>query len=367
MNKRIVYKHSQENDEFTYDEEGAVVELDSGQYESLKENLENPQKNYILKNSTGVEYQVKDIKEVSRLLSEKNITEVIVEEVSVDNAKLSRFKMNNSHFEKMQKLNPSNEPSFKIDQNKNFALSCEQILNENDTVQSVKTIETQPSHLGEQTSSEDTNSIFSTTKKLVRRSSKIYKNFFRIRNNSEIFKLGKSFLDDYTEGKRCFGFSANGNKKMMVNTLYGIGSFFNFYCHTRALIFCSDDELIGLKKLVDLDQKVVYDELLEGDYELWESEGITVIPYSVFAEKSLDKAYDFIDKLAKLSGIVFCTTPENKKILNEIELYFQVFQRVDNFSCIIAKEKTKLREIYKTLAFLKNYKVSVKGVIVGTN
>jgi hypothetical protein len=365
MNKKIVYKHSKDAGDFSYEEEGALVELGNDEFSHLKEKLDSSSKSYILKNSTGEEYQAQDIEDVARILSEKNITEVIVEEVSVDNAKLSRFKMNNSHFEKKLKLSPNQGVDLdSFSTNKSFALACEEILNQKDETQALQIIKSSPSSFTDET--EDTNSVFTSTKKLVRRSSSIYKNFFRIKNNSEVFKLGKSFLDDYTDGKRCFGFSSNGSVSMMVNTLYGVGSFFNFYCHTRALIFCTPKELIGLKELISFEENKVFDPLLEKEYTIWESEGITVMTYDNLGQESLSKAYDFIDKLTRLSGVVFCTAPGNAALLKEIELYFQVFQRVDNFSCIVKKEKSKLKEIKKTFSFLSNYKVKLKGVIVGS-
>ena len=120
-----------------------------------------------------------------------------------------------------------------------------------------------------------------------------------------------------------------------------------------------------MQKLIKFEHKEVYDPLLGAEYSLWDSEGISIITYSTFKDSSLDKAYDFIDKLTKLSGVVFCSTPDNETLIKDIELYFQVFQRVDNFSCIIEKESTKLKEVDQMISFLRNYKVKVKGVIVG--
>lgn len=339
-------------------EEIGVHRINQSVVDKLR-NLSSDQKRFILKENTGVEYRTSDENELRNILQNKNIKEVTVEEVRFDGAKREVIQLEET-FENREKLLESerenNSKEF-IKSSSNFVLACENFLNLEESKE-----RSQVYSLTQNDPSED---VLLLKKRFVSRSRDIHTNFFRIKNNSELFKIGKSFLEDYSEGKSCFGVSSNGNFHASARTLYGLSTFFNFYSHTRALIFAGDEEIRHLSDVLKIEEtKTIYDNSLDITYEVYESEGITIVNYSVFEGEQAKAVYDLLDKLTKLSGVTFCSLPSVESIEKNIDLYFQIFQRIDNVSLILEKNNTDLKNVKKLLADFKNYNVSLKGVLI---
>lgn len=356
------YKHSVDLDDFKYEEERTILDLNASDYDKLKNKLKSEKKNYVLKNNTGTKFIADDADDVVRILREENISEVLVNEVSTENAKLSRIKMNNSHFDIEKKNNAKSNLSLVENQTLPLALSFELSLNNDSNLTPLRNDER---HAGREIEKSEKHSVFTSKKKIIRKSSSIYKNFFRMKNNSEVFKLGKGFLTDYSAGKKCFGFSAMGNTSNMVNTMYGVASFFNFYCHLGGLLFMNDAEFEEISKYIPFKSSMHYDDILEKDYCLWEAEGMSVITYSTFDSDSRGRVFDFIERQTLRGEVVLCSLPSSEVLLSEIELFFQVLQKMDNVSFVVKKNQSSLSDIKKSVSFLDNYKVKIKGIIFG--
>ncbi len=306
--------------------------------------------NYILKDSSGTNFRTNSEKDVADLLENRNITEVVVEEVKFSGARRSAFQVENS-------------PEEKSKISKNFSgllsLDYEKMLN-NDTKQLLESVE----HDG--VLSLDSEEVEISRERYVKRTNKIYQRFFRIKNNSEIFKIGKSFLADYSNGMKCFGFSSDGNTESVVKTQYGVASFFNFYSHMRVLIVASKEEIEEWKRICAFDDpREVYDKALDINYLMWETEGISLIEYSSVTSKTENVSYDFMDRLVVNSDVTLCSFPDVKELEGNIGIYFQVLQRVDNLSLVLRKEYSRLKQVKKLVENFVNYKVVIKGVIVG--
>lgn len=345
-NKEIKNIH---DSSFDFDKKVERRKVSKEDLEIIKSKI-SEKNNYILKDSSGTNFKTNNEKEVANLLENRNITEVVVEEVKYSGARRSAFQVENS-------------PEAKEKISKNFSgllsLDYERMLN-NDSKELLENIE------HKDLVHTDTEEVEVSRETYVKRSSQIYQRFFKIKNNSEVFKIGKSFLSDYSSGMKCFGFSSDGSSESLVKAQYGIASFFNFYSHMKVLIVASKEEIEEWQKLCSFDEpKEVYDKTLEINYLVWETEGISLIEYSSVQSKTDSFAYDFMDRLVVNSDVTLCSFPNVKELESNIGIYFQVLQRVDNLSLVLRKEMSKLKQVRKLVDNFVNYKVKIKGVIIG--
>lgn len=376
----------QEKDFESFEEELSLVELNNEELSFIYNKL-NEAKRYVVTEHTGLKHITEDIKELKKILESSNIKEIVIEELSSGNAKKQSIKIENS---------PSHKKTIKRSQlelvkstsvsNIPLALKYEKILNLDlqeieksipikkmfKGISMVKAIDeslnvkTKEKIDGVVINKEKNETLLLSKKKVTKSHESLNKNFFKIKNNSELFKVGKSFMNDFDQGKRCFGFSSNGNNEEMINTLYGISSFFNYYNHTTVLMFVSDVELNGLRKISSFGEAHnIQDEVLGLDYDIYKTDELSIVSYSSLLKKHKSKAYDLVDKLTKQSGVSLCSLPEINEIDQNIDLYFQILQRIDNISLIIKKNNTKVNDVQKLMESLKNYKVDIKGVLIG--
>jgi hypothetical protein len=345
-----------------YEEEISVVEVDKSKL-SLIQDDSKESKRYVLTEHTGLKFILNDSEGLREIIDKSNIKEIIVEELTSGSAKRQSIAIENSldHKKTVKKaqleLIKNKEPK-----EESLALRCERILNQN------KNTETVFKSIKQVEKKESKQELLYLRQRLSKVPSKENAKFFKVKNNSELFKIGKSFLSDYKEGKRCFGFSSGGNVDGMIRSLFGIAIFFNYYNHTNVLMFVSDNELKDLQKLGNFsNKKTIHDIVLDVEYEIWESQGISVISYSSLIKSNKSKAYDLIDKLTKEAGVSLCSLPKVEDIDKQIDLYFQILQRVDNLSLIVKKNNSKINKVQTLIETLKNYKVKIKGVLIASS
>ena len=202
------------------------------------------------------------------------------------------------------------------------------------------------------------------TQKVIPKTSDIYQNFFKVKNNGDLFHTGQAYVSDLQKGLKCFGISADGNKDALVETLFGLVSFFNFYKKFRVVVICSYEEFEQLQEFdFTFSKNEVTDTELGVTYSVHESECMSVIVYDQIEKDVLHVLTEFLVKVIDISKVVLCSLPGQEVIDQNIHLYFQVIHQMSNVSFICVKDKTKVKRIKAAVKKLRMYDKEVKGII----
>lgn len=347
-------------DENLFDEEVQILDFQKRE-EAKKSTGHNSQSKYTLTSPNGYQYTTEDFLKVNELLNDLDISQVIVEEANEEGATKKTFKINKGKQYKSFLAEEDDIPRGHGEVPSNLII--EEMLNG----KSAKKISQRASNMFVPNISPPqgyTEAQF-MKKMILSKENGINKNFFKVKDHSKLFKLGKSFLEDFENGKNTFAFSSVGDKVTMAKTLFGLCAFFNYYANRQVLMFVSDEEAEQLKKMMIFKkERTIEDNSLDIEFTVLEAEGFSIITYdSLFlVERSI--IHDLLDKLSNLAGVVFCTIPNVDKFEKDIDLYFQVLQLVDSLSFIVKEEKTRLPEIRNLVNHFKNYRVFIKGVLI---
>ncbi len=193
--------------------------------------------------------------------------------------------------------------------------------------------------------------------------------FYRVSNHQELFKIGRSFYEDYISGVKSFAVSSTGYQTSQQKTILGLASFFDH----------KDDFKIA----------IISDNLAQGAF----GDIVSIskdIPSDLFSEKyelnikSFYNHFDFInlDEILKLSNdhelgeydnvfdhivdhydLVFWDVPELHKIQLDSEVYFPMIMKFESISIIVSKQITKQSDVDELKQFFLGYGINMKGLL----
>lgn len=201
-------------------------------------------------------------------------------------------------------------------------------------------------------------------------SKKTNKFFYKVSNHHELFKIGRSFYNDYLAGVKSFAISSTGYQTSQQKSILGLASFFDHKEDLRIGIVTDNLKHGAFKDIVKLCKKVDCD--LFGDeftfeirsfynhFEFLDMEQLLAICNSDRIEE-----YDEVfDQVIDMYDVVFWDVPELYKIQIEPEKYFPVIMKFESISIIVAQSLSKKADIEEIKRFFLGYGINLKGLLI---
>ncbi len=194
--------------------------------------------------------------------------------------------------------------------------------------------------------------------------------FYKVSNHHELFKIGRSFFNDYSLGVKSFAISSTGYQTSQQKTILGLASFFDHKEDLKIGIISDNLTHGAFKDIVSISKKV--------NYDFWgEEKGVSIYSfYNHFEFINLDELLDLandkkvneydevFDRIVDLYDVVFWDVPELHKIQVNSEKYFPVIMKYESISIIVAQSLSKKDDIEEIKKFFLGYGINLKGLLL---
>ncbi len=210
--------------------------------------------------------------------------------------------------------------------------------------------------------------IEETSKPLKRAKKYNSNNYFDVKNHSELFDLGKYFLQLNNNEKKNFGFYCDSNE-LLAQTMVGLSAFFNYHENKKVTMIVDRYESSSYKKLLPLEhveahkinEEVELDYIVSGGVELIEMNQLK----HVFYKYGSEVFSRVIKEILEESDLVFSEFPKMQEIEKDRELYFDLNRSIDSLILIANKGASKAKDFKKVIDYSRKYNVPVEGVVFG--
>lgn len=302
-----------------------------------------------------------EIKEVH--LDKLKITEASIVSLVEPNGKIKTLSINegapniDSEMENVSSIINEKRPHFENDQNKKLTL-LEKISNDEDLRKSevitsdLKKIEHERL-IFKQEVARDKNSFF-----------------FRANNSENLFKIGKTFYDDFKQGYKHFSFSHLGASEAQKKTILGIASFIHYYENLRILIVTHkmDDTYYEQFKTEEQQVRAHISVYPDFHYTTYFHEGLNYLEVSEIIKNSklhqVKGTEYLLQKLVDDYDIVFYDLPSVLEKKAQYDVYFPLLQLIQNVSFIVSTNKNSFTQVEELRSYFSNYNIKIKGVVV---
>lgn len=192
--------------------------------------------------------------------------------------------------------------------------------------------------------------------------------YYKAKDHVELFKTGSQYLKDFKEGLKSFAFSSYDLDLVRQKTVFGVSTFFNYHTDVKTLIVSEGMahsfyyEYMGIQ---EKESRQVFDE--EITYDVGVSDGIDLMDFEQLRRVARKiRTYDFedfVDFLVDSYDLILWDMPEVSVLDGHKEVYFPVIRSLDSVSLIVAKDKTKIKEVHDLVGYYKRYQVEIKGLL----
>ncbi|MBK25449.1 MAG: hypothetical protein CME70_15750 [Halobacteriovorax sp.] len=192
--------------------------------------------------------------------------------------------------------------------------------------------------------------------------------YYKAKDHVELFKTGSQYLKDFKEGLKSFAFSSYDLDLIRQKTVFGVSTFFNYHTDVKTLIVSEGvahsfyNEYMGIEKNESrqvFDEDITYDVGVTNGIELMDFEQLRKVSRKI---RTFDFE-DFVDFLVDSYDLILWDMPEVSVLDNQKEVYFPIIRSLDSVSLIVAKDKTKIKEVHELVGYYKRYQVEIKGLL----
>lgn len=192
--------------------------------------------------------------------------------------------------------------------------------------------------------------------------------YYKAKDHVELFKTGSQYLKDFKEGLKCFAFSSYDLDLIRQKTVFGVSTFFNYHTDVKTLIVSeglSHSFYYEYMEIQDKESRQVFDE--EVTYDVGVTKGIELMDFEQLRKVARKiRTYDFedfVDFLVDSYDLILWDMPEVSVLDSQKEVYFPIIRSLDSVSLIVAKDKTKIKEVHDLVGYYKRYQVEIKGLL----
>lgn len=194
--------------------------------------------------------------------------------------------------------------------------------------------------------------------------------FYRISNHEELFRVGKSFLQEVQKGAKSFAFTSTGYKNSQQKTILGLCCYFDQNANYKIAIISDHLSQGVLSELVNLSTPNTYS--IENGEDAIEYKSFhhhfDFIDYS-----ELSKFYDnhlytknFEVEVKKILGnydLIFWDIPEIEKMKNHPHFHYRISHLYESLTVIVSQNTTTGKQIESVKSFFSNYNINLNGVL----
>lgn len=200
--------------------------------------------------------------------------------------------------------------------------------------------------------------------------------FYKVKNHHELFKIGKSFLDDYYKGVKCFAISSTGYQTSQQKSILGVASFFDHEEDVKIAIV-SDNLVHGVFKEIIFAAQPGEISLVDNSvsceayhfYDHFDFINLDQLLQKGKQEQNENAATfdEIFDDIINRYDVIFWDVPELHKIQKESELYFPMIMRFDSLSIVVAPGTSDAKNIQVIRNFFQDYGINLKGLLFDYN
>jgi hypothetical protein len=190
--------------------------------------------------------------------------------------------------------------------------------------------------------------------------------YFSAKNHLDLFNIGNFYFQEFKKGKKNFALYADKDEMNSHDTLLGLASYFNYHESVKATIIIENFATSSIAKHFKNTQRELrnYDSI---ELEVLNTDGIDIIEFSSLRHlcKKLDREgfENLIEKIFLITEISFWDFPNLKNLDDDKELYFPLIQKINSFSVLLSRGKSKSSHLKNFLSYAKKYNMKVDGVL----
>jgi len=200
----------------------------------------------------------------------------------------------------------------------------------------------------------------------------INKYFYKVSNHHELFKIGRSYYEDYkSKGIKSFAISSTGYQDSQQKSILGLASFFD-HKEKMKIGIISDNLFDGtFKELLQASElaEVVVDEGIPplNIYSFYTHFDFLDLKQIVdlVNDNSISDYDEVLDKIVGVYDIVFWDVPDLHKIQRNSEKYFPVIMKFESLSIIVSQQLSSAKDIEEVKSFFLGYGINLKGLLLG--
>lgn len=190
--------------------------------------------------------------------------------------------------------------------------------------------------------------------------------YFAAKNHLDLFNVGNFYFHEYQKGKKNFALYADKEEVNSHETLLGLASYFNYHENVKATIVIDNFATSTISKYLKNIQREsrTYDSI---EIDVLTSDGIDVIEFSslhhLCKKLGRDGFEHLIESIFSTSEISFWDFPNLRNIDEDKEFYFPLIQKINSFSVLLARGKSKSSALRSFLNYAKKYSMKIDGVL----
>ncbi len=196
--------------------------------------------------------------------------------------------------------------------------------------------------------------------------------YYRVHNHHELFQLGKSFFEDYSEGIKCFAIGSLGYKTSQQRAILGLTSFFDLQKKLKVGVV-SDNLYRGVFKNV-IDHCSLVPEFIPGagmkidlhqfhqHFDLVDMNDILLL-----GEENPKGFYSFLDKFVATHDLVFFDVPELSRVKRRFYHYRPLLSYFESLSIVVVKKMSDTKYLDEIIDFYEGHGINLKGVVIDSN
>lgn len=191
--------------------------------------------------------------------------------------------------------------------------------------------------------------------------------YFSVKNHLDLFNVGNFYFQEFQKGKKSFALYADKEELGSCETLIGLASYFNYHENLKVTIIVESFATSNLSKQLKATQREVRACDDHVSYDVIVADGVEVIEFSQLHHLCLRLGRDgfehLIENIFAEAEISFWDFPKLSIIDSDKEFYFPLIQKIDSFSVLLARGKSKSSNLKSFLSYAKKYSMKIDGVL----
>lgn len=209
----------------------------------------------------------------------------------------------------------------------------------------------------------------STSQKEFKPRNKSNRFFYKVSNHQELFRIGRSFYEDYISGVKSFAISSTGYQTSQQKTILGLASFFDHKDDYKIAIVSDNLQQGAFSDIVSI-SKTYESSLFGEDYKIKVKSFYNHFDFinlndllDLSANQELGEYDSVFDYIVDSYDLVFWDVPELHKIQLDSERYFPMIMKFESISIIVSKKISKQSDIDELQQFFLGYGINMKGLL----
>ena len=209
----------------------------------------------------------------------------------------------------------------------------------------------------------------STSQKEFKTRNKSNRFFYKVSNHQELFRIGRSFYEDYISGVKSFAISSTGYQTSQQKTILGLACFFDHKDDYKIAIVSDNLQQGAFSDIVSI-SKTYESSLFGEDYKIKVKSFYNHFDFinlndllDLSANQELGEYDSVFDYIVDSYDLVFWDVPELHKIQLDSERYFPMIMKFESISIIVSKKISKQSDIDELQQFFLGYGINMKGLL----